>query len=227
MASFVLIHGAAHGAWCWERLIPHLESAPGTSGVLAVDLPGHGERIEGRPLEDITLEDYVTAAVEDIEAAGLQDIVLVGHSLAGITIPRVAARVPARIRRLVFFAATHPAPGKSVMDVMQHPLSPLSRGVGPETMFCNDLDDETSAWLLDHIAGEPPGPIREAIHPVRVELARPSVYILCEQDEALPPALQREQARNAGVAEVMSLGAGHSAFASRPRELAELLIGLG
>ena len=227
MASYVLVHGALHGAWCWERVIPYLEAAPHTSGVLAVDLPGRGQRADARPLEEITLDDFVAAVVEDIEAADLRDIVLVGHSLAGITIPRVAARLPERIRRLVFLASVHPAPGESVSDVMQHPLSPVSRGIGVETMFCNDLDEETRDWLLGNLGGEAPGPMTAAIHPVRVELAMPSVYIVCEHDEAVPPEIQREQARNGGAAEVVSFHSGHSAFASRPRELAELLIGLG
>ena len=224
MAGYVLVHGAVHGAWCWERLVPHLEAAK--HSVMAVDLPGHGKRLGTRPLDEIGLDDYVDAVVEDIESADLRDVVLVGHSLAGITIPRVAKRLPDRVRRLVFLASAHPAPGQSVSDVMQHPLSPVSRGIGPETMFCSDLDEATSAWLLANIGGEPPGPMMEAIHPIRVELARPPVYILCEHDEALPRDLQREQARNAGASEVISFDSGHSAFASRPRELAELLIRL-
>ncbi len=225
MAVYVLVHGAVHGAWCWERLVPHLESA--SHRVLAVDLPGHGRRLGGRPLAEIGLDDYVDAVVEDIESADLHEVVLVGHSLAGITIPRVAERLPDRVRRLVFLASAHPAPGQSMHDVMQHPLSPVSRGIGPEAMFCNDLDDATTAWLLENIGDEPPGPMREVIHPIRSELALPPVYILCEHDEALPRDLQRELARNAGVSEVISFDSGHSAFASQPRELAELLIRLG
>lgn len=227
LASFVLVHGAVHGAWCWEPLIPYLDARPTTRGVLAVDLPGHGRRLDLQPFEEIGIDDYVAAVAEDIEAADLRDIVLVGHSLAGITIPGVAARLPDRVRRLVHLASAHPAPGESVMDLMQHPLSPVSRGIGPETMFCNDLDEERSAWLLGNIGSEPPGPMIESIGPVEVELAEPTVYILCEHDEALPPELQREQARNAGAAEIIPFDSGHSAFASRPRELAELLIGLG
>ncbi len=225
MAGYVLVHGAVHGAWCWERVAPHLEAA--RHSVLAVDLPGHGRRLDTRPLDEIGLDDYVDAVVEDISSADLHDVVLVGHSLAGITIPRVAERLPDRVRRLVFLASAHPAPGQSVRDVMQHPLSPVSRGIGPETMFCNDLDEATSAWLLENLGSEPPGPMTEAIRLAPVELAKPSVYVLCEHDEALPPDLQREQARNAGASEVISFDSGHSAFASRPRELAELLIGLG
>jgi pimeloyl-ACP methyl ester carboxylesterase len=94
-------------------------------------------------------------------------------------------------------------------------------------MFCNDLDEETRDWLLGNLGSEAPGPMTEAIDPVQVELATPSVYIVCQNDEAIPPEIQREQARNAGAAEVVSFDSGHSAFASRPRELAELLIGLG
>lgn len=83
---------------------------------------------------------------------------------------------------------------------MQQPLSPVSRGIGTKTMFCSDLDEESSAWLLANLGDEPPGPMLEAIDPVQIDLPRPSVYILCERDEALPPELQREQARNAGAA---------------------------
>lgn len=227
MASYVLVHGAVHGAWCWERMIPYLKAARPTSAVLAVDLPGRDAQADDRPTEEIALADFVAAVSEAIEAADLHDVVLLGHSLGGITIPRVAARLPDRIRRLVFLAAVHPAPGESVSDVLRHPLSAVSRGIGLEEMFCKDLDDETRAWLLGNLGGEPPGPMAEAMRPVHVELAEPPVYIVCEHDEALPPALQREQARNAGVQEVVSFDSGHSAFASRPRELAELLALLG
>jgi hypothetical protein len=59
------------------------------------------------------------------------------------------------------------------------------------------------------------------------ETCLPAVYIVCEHDEALPPDLQRIQARNAGASEVLPFDSGHSAFASKPRELAELLLCLG
>jgi pimeloyl-ACP methyl ester carboxylesterase len=224
VTNFVLVHGGSHGSWCWDRLVPHLRSDSRVESVLAIDLPGHGANRDGRPLEAITLADYVDDLVREIESRDLREIVLVGHSLAGITIPRAAARVPDRMQRLVYLSTSNPVAGQSIADLMAHPLSPLSRGVDFREMFCNDLDDETTAWLYAKLEPEPPGPISEPVPPVTLPHGLKSTYILLELDEALPPAFQREQAAHANVDEVVPFNAGHSAFLSRPRELAELLL---
>jgi pimeloyl-ACP methyl ester carboxylesterase len=224
MTNFVLVHGGSHGAWCWDRLVPHLRADPRVNLVLAVDLPGHGARRNAKPLAAITLADYVDGVVGEIESRDLRKVVLVGHSLAGITIPRAAARVPDRIQRLIYLSTSNPVAGQSIADLMQHPLSPLSRGVDFRNMFCNDLDDEATAWLQSRLEPEPPGPIAESVPPVTLPPGLKSTYILLERDEALPPAFQREQALNARADEVVLFNAGHSAFVSRPQALAELLL---
>lgn len=224
MTSFVLVHGGAHGAWCWERLVPFLRASPQVEDVVAVDLSGHGARRDVKPLEAITLDDYVEDVVREIESRDLRDVVLVGHSLAGISVSPAAARLEARLRRVVYLSTANPAEGRSVEDLMKHPLSPLSRGADFHAMFCSDLDEESSAWLLAQLGPEPPGPMSAPIRVARAPAGVESTYILLERDEALPPAFQREQARTAGVDEVVPFDAGHSAFASRPRELAELLL---
>lgn len=225
MAHFVLVHGGAHGAWCWEKLVPFLRASPAVDGVIAVDLSGHGARRDVKPLAEITLADYVEDVVREIEGRDLRQVVLVGHSLAGITIPLVAARLPDRIRRLVYLSTSNPPVGQSVNDLMKHPLSPLSRGVDFQEMFCNDLDDATAAWLRGNLGPEPPGPLSEPVRVAGGPTGVPSTYILLARDAALPPEFQREQAERADVDEIVSLDAGHSAFASRPAELAELLLG--
>jgi len=91
-------------------------------------------------------------------------------------------------------------------------------------MFCNDLDDETTAWLLSHLGPEPPGPMAEPVAAADLPADLDSTYILLERDEALLPEFQRAQARNARAREIVPFDAGHSAFASRPRELAALLL---
>jgi pimeloyl-ACP methyl ester carboxylesterase len=144
--------------------------------------------------------------------------------MAGITIPAVATRIPERIRRLVYLSTTNPAVGESVMDSMKHPLSPMSRGIDLTEAFCSDLDEATAAWLVERLGPEPPGPMHEA---VEIAAGPPDVaatYVLLESDEVLPPDLQREQAAGIGVDDVVSFDAGHSAFASRPAPLAELLL---
>ena len=224
MANFVLVHGAAHGAWCWERVVPILEVSPHVQQVIAIDLVGHGERLEEKPQEEICIDDYADDIVREIEVGNLHDVVLVGHSLAGITLPPAAHRLVSRLRRLVYLSTTNPPVGQSVEDRMNDPLSPISREVDFETMFCNDLDEESSHWLLSRLGPEPPGPMVEKVAVATGPPEVPSTFILLEKDEALPPAYQREQARTAQVDEIVTLDAGHSAFASRPQELAELLL---
>ena len=224
MTSFVLVHGGAHGAWCWDRLVPFLRSDRRVDAVVAVDLTGHGARRDAKPLEAITVGDYVDDVVREILERDLRRVVLVGHSLAGITIPRAAARVPDRMRRLVYLSTSNPAPGRSINDLMKEPLSPVTRGIDFKRMFCNDLDDETAAWLLSHVGPEPPGPMAEPVVAVALPEDLDSTYILLERDEALLPDFQRAQARTARAREIVPFDAGHSAFASRPRELAALLL---
>jgi pimeloyl-ACP methyl ester carboxylesterase len=192
--------------------------------VLAVDLPGRGAHRDAKPLETISLADFVDHLVREIESRNLHNVVLVGHSLAGITIPRAAARIPERIKRLIYLSTSNPPAGQSIADLMQHPLSPLSRGVDFKEMFCNDLDDETTAWLHSKLEPEPPGPISERVPPVTLPPGITSTYILLERDQALPPQFQREQAAHANANEIVPFDAGHSAFLSRPLELAELLL---
>jgi pimeloyl-ACP methyl ester carboxylesterase len=224
MTHFVLVHGASHGAWCWERVVPLLEADARVGEVIAVDLPGHGASRDVKPLADITLDDYVEHVAGLIEARDLVDVVIVGHSLAGLTLPRVAHRVEARLRRVVYMASSNPEKGRTVNDLMDHPLSPIRRGVSMETMFCNDLDSDTTHWLMSQLVDEPPRLMQTPVEVPRAPAGVPSTYILLEQDETLPPDYQREQARTAGVDEVVRFDSGHSAFAAKPRELAELLL---
>ena len=224
MTDFVLVHGGSHGGWCWERLVPILAADDRVGSVVAVDLSGHGSRANVKPIEQISRGDYVDDVVSDIESANLQDVILVGHSLAGITIPLVAARVPERMRRLVYLSTSNPVPGQSLSQLMEHPLSPFSLGADFKEMFCNDLDAASREWLLSRLENEPPGPMDEPMPEVKLADSIASTYILLEQDQALVPQFQREQAVNAGVDEVVTLDAGHSAFVSRPAELAGLLL---
>ena len=225
--SYALVHGAAHGAWCWERVTPYLEADLRVEAVVAIDLPGRAATRIDKPIEEIEIADYAAQIASEVEARDLREVVLVGHSLAGISIPHAAARLGPRMKHLVYLATANPPPGTTVMDLMQHPLSPISRGLAgdPATMFCNDLDAETTSWLLKRLVDEPPGVMIEPLTRAELPPELPTTYVLLERDESLPPALQLEQAQCAAVDEVIRFDSGHSAFAAKPRELAELLLG--
>lgn len=223
--SYVLVHGASHGAWCWQPVVPHLEADARVDVVLPLDLTGRGARLDAKPHADIEIADYVEDIVRAVEDADLSDVVLVGHSLAGLSVPHAAARLTSRLRRVVYLATAHPAPGTSVMELMQHPLSSVSRGIAFEEMFCNDLDEEQTAWLLGQLCDEPPGPMVEPVEAPNLPSHLPTTYVLLEQDATLPPAMQLEQAAVAGAHEVVRFDSGHSAFAAQPEALAALMLG--
>lgn len=103
MSVFCLVHGVCQGAWVWDLLIPHLE-AQGHKTV-AIDLP----------IEDpnATLSNFTDAVLKALPKTE-EDVILVGHSMAGTVIPLVAARY--RVRQLVFLGALIPHPGMCFLD---------------------------------------------------------------------------------------------------------------
>jgi len=109
MSLFCLVHGAFQGTWSWNLLIPYLE-AQGHKTV-AMDLP-----IEN---ESATLSQFADAVIQALPKTD-DDIVLVGHSMAGTIIPLVAEAV--KVRQLVFVAALIPYPGISTLDQFSHHL---------------------------------------------------------------------------------------------------------
>ena len=224
MPSFVLIHGGAHGPWCWERLIPYLRRSQAVDAVVAVDLIADAQATEPVPANDITSAHYVNGVVARIEQLDLRDILLVGHSMAGITVPALAHRLPDRVRRVIYLASSNPVVSQSIAQLMEHPLSPLSRAVSFEEMFCNDLGAEDAQWLLSNLRADPPIPFSEPVLQAHLPAGIPSTYVVFEKDRALPEAFQLEQACNARVDEIRRFDAGHSGYISRPEELAKLLL---
>ncbi|MBW2383024.1 MAG: alpha/beta fold hydrolase, partial [Deltaproteobacteria bacterium] len=155
----VLVHGGAHGAWCWERMIPHLAGP-----AVALDLPGRGSR--PAQLETIVVDDWVEAVIDSISEIPSERIILVGHSLAGMVLPRVAERIPERLERLIFVSCSVPPEGQAVIDILSPAVRPLAEqnlrdrvaSVLPEEvarqMFCNDMDPEQTRFVLERLVPE-------------------------------------------------------------------------
>jgi len=105
MSLFALVHGGAHGGWCWELLVPELEQRGHTT--VAPDLPIEEDSAGAREYAQVVL---------DAIPADAEDVVVVGHSLGGLTIPLVAQARP--VRHLVYLAAQVPAPGLSNLEYL-------------------------------------------------------------------------------------------------------------
>ena len=113
MAAYVLVHGAWHGGWCWKRVLPALQG-PGVE-IHTPTLTGLGERAH-LASRDVSLETHIQDVMGVIESERLADVILVGHSYAGVVVTAVADRMPQRISRLVYLDALVPKSGQSLYD---------------------------------------------------------------------------------------------------------------
>ena len=110
VSNFILVHGAWLGAWAWDGVIRHMEGSRDSHSfgdVLAVDLPGHGQRF-GDEIRRIIMEHYVEAVVTPTEVMRLDEVVLVGHGFAGTFLPRAAMELGHRVKGMVLVGADLP-----------------------------------------------------------------------------------------------------------------------
>jgi pimeloyl-ACP methyl ester carboxylesterase len=233
-ASFVLVHGGCHRAGCWDRLIPALR-ALGREAV-AVDLPGHGRDPDADPVPK-TLDDGIAAVAAAVRAAEGR-VVLLGHSLGGMIISGVAEQLPERIARLVYLTAVVPRDGESATAFGELPGfnasigselldDGLRVGVKPALarhLFYADCDDAVAATAKAALV---PTDLGYLTTPVSLSAPRfgrvPKTYVICARDNAIEPQAQRALAAVHPETETREIDASHSAFLSRPTELAALL----
>ena len=228
MTTFALVHGAWHGAWCWELLGPELERRGHVA--LAVDLP----------TEDATAgcPEYA-AMILDLLPADADDVVLVGHSLGGLTIPLVAAERP--VRALVFVCALLPVPGLGLPDQLRDDPTIFVPGFGASMQrddagcsFWPDLEAARAAMYADCPRDLADAAVARLRHQSRRPSVDPcplaswpdvaSVSVLCRDDVVIAPEWSRRAARDRLGVEAVELDGGHSPFLSRPGELADVLV---
>ncbi len=229
MARFLLIHGAAHGAWCWRDLLPQLTALGHVA--TAIDLPSHGA--DPTPPETVTLDDYADA----ILAALTPDTILVGHSMGGFPITLTAERAPERIRALIYLTAYLPRPGMALGDmrnlVSENPMAGAVQVADDrrtmtydpdqvEARFYQDCPAGTLEYALPRLTRQPMAPM---LTPVTLERSPglPRHYILCTRDQAILPELQEKMAADLPPDHVHRLDTGHSPFFAAPTALALIL----
>jgi len=142
LPALVLVHGGGLAADSWDLTVDEIHRLAPELTVLALDMP---ER-RGKPgdLRELTIADYVDSLFGDIESAGLDDIVIVGHSVAGVMVPGVVTKLgAARVREMVLAAAFVPPEGAAIADTITGPAAPLARR-GAKTGRIR----ETPKWLV-------------------------------------------------------------------------------
>ncbi|HVA29960.1 MAG TPA: alpha/beta fold hydrolase [Gaiellaceae bacterium] len=235
MATFVLVHGAWGSGRVWEKVAPLLEAAG--HRVDAVDLPGHGDN--PAPAGEMTLDANARLVADRVEAAD-GPVVLVGHSMGGMSVTQAAELVPDRIATLVYLTAFLPGDGQSLAQLAGGDSTSL---VGPnlvvdeaagtcrikdaavrETFYGECSEDDARAAAARRV----PESLAAIAAPVAISEERagviPRVYIECLRDRAIGIAKQREMWAARPCGQVFTLDTDHSPQLSKPQETAELLL---
>ncbi len=228
MITFGLVHGAWHGAWCWERLTPVLKDRG--HGVVAPTL--------GFDQPGTTFQDQADTVIDAL--ADAEDVVLVGHSLGSCTATFVAQR--RRPRRLVHLCGVIPgtlgswgAADEPRFD--EHGIYRLviedadrctawPRGSMRDTMYA-DLDAETAAWAEARARRQCSATAWEAFEPLPRMPEVPTTTVIAREDRAVSPAWSRWAAqRRLGGIDPIEISGGHWPMLTMPGLLADLLISL-
>jgi pimeloyl-ACP methyl ester carboxylesterase len=232
-STYVLVHGAWHGGWCWKRVTPLLRATG--ADVYAPTLAGLGDRAH-RADPDIDLDTHVQDVVNVLEYEDLQDVVLVGHSYGGMVIRGVADRAPQRLARLIYLDAFVPDDGQALLDFVPAEGRAAmiqiaqTRGDGwrvpTRTPQQFGIADEADVrWVGQRLVDQP---LKTFTQPVRVTgtgPALPRTYIRCAAgDEGSPYAPFGERLRRDPSWRYRELATGHAAMITAPEALARLLL---
>lgn len=230
MAEILLIHGSAHGAWCWRDFIPALEAMGHTAE--AMDLPSHGD--DPTPVNDVTLDMYADAIIAKLD----RPRVLMGHSMGGYPVSLVAERRPDLVRHLVYLCAYVPKKGLSLTEMRKDaPRQPLieaiqmsderkSFTINPNLArdkFYADCSDEQVAYALDHLCPQAVAPNSVPVELTERYASVPRSYIRCMQDGAIPYEYQVTLTESWPDATVVDIDTSHSPFFSSPAKLSEIV----
>ncbi len=222
MTTVVLVHGAFHGAWCWEPVRSLLDE----QGIpnLATDLPLTGLEADA---------GTVRALLDAVDGP----VVLCGHSYGGMVISRAASGRD-DVDRLVYLCAVQVADDAEMGAIMQ-PTSLMehlvhgddgSLAVDPEHAaadFYHDCDPDVASASVAKLRPMPSGVDTEALGgdvPPPAWTQMPSTYVVCTDDRAVHPDSQREMAKHADDSVVWDTS--HSPMLSRPDLVADLLAAL-
>jgi pimeloyl-ACP methyl ester carboxylesterase len=236
LPSLVLVHGGEHAGDCWDLVVAEVRRQEPELRTLAVDLPGHGEK--PGDLSTVTIGDWVDSVVADIENSGVEKVVIAGHSMAGVTVPGVVAKLgSARVREMILASAFVPPQGKAIADTLGGPLAIFARRAArigrpmaiptpaARWAFCNGMTPDRARLTMSKLHAEsariPAEPVDRSALPDDV----PRTWILTTRDRALSVKSQHASiAALGGVQEVISVDACHEVMFSHPERLARILV---
>lgn len=235
LPALVLVHGGGHAADCWDLTVEQIHRIAPVLTVVAVDLPGR----RGKPgnLRTLTIAECVESVVADIENADLEDVVIVAHSIAGVTAPGVVARLgSSRVRELILAAAMVPPEGAAIKDILTGPLK-LARSnakigrqndtpsVWARVVYLNGITRARRQFATGRLCSESGSILAEAVSRDNFPNDVPRTWIITTRDRALSAKAQRRGIEAiGGVQTLIELDTCHDLMVSEPERLAEILV---
>jgi pimeloyl-ACP methyl ester carboxylesterase len=231
MATFVLVHGAWHGSWCWKRVRKALQERG--HDVFTPTMTGVGERLHLLSPR-VNLDTHIEDVVNLIRWEELSDIVLCGHSYGGCVITGVADRVPDRIAALVYLDAFVPEDGQGLFDILPSSYKSLQLeaaqrdGEGwkvppiPSEVF--NLNSSDREWVNSQCTMQPIATFQQAINlSGKVDALEQVTFILATGFDDSPFTVFYERARARGW-KTLTMPCGHDVMLDRPADLTRALL---
>jgi pimeloyl-ACP methyl ester carboxylesterase len=229
--TFVLVHGAWHGGWCWGKVAAILRGRGHT--VVTPTQTGLGERSHLLS-KSITLDTFVDDIVNVLKFEELKDVILVGHSFGGNAISGTADRMPDRIRQLIYLDAAMLENGQSVFSLLppdvvaartkaaQDSSGGLSIPPPPAAAF-GLSDPAQQAWLTARLTPHPFGTFNSPLT-LKNKIANglPATYIICSDPMYGPLQASRDVVKKIGM-KTVEIKTGHDAMVTVPEKLADML----
>jgi pimeloyl-ACP methyl ester carboxylesterase len=233
MATFLLVHGSWHGGWCWQHLTPLLAAAG--HRVLAPTLTGCGPNVH-MVAKGVNLETHIKDIENLMFYDDLEDVILVGHSYAGMIIGSAAMRAPGRVRALVYLDAYVIPPGKKGFDLWSpERLAVAKAAMARGNMFRDPFEPELlgitdpvmAAWTKARLTPHPLATYDQVIEDDSVaNAALPKSYIFCSNGPTSTIFASTVDHVRAQGWDTHELPTGHNAMMLEPRKLADILLAL-
>jgi pimeloyl-ACP methyl ester carboxylesterase len=235
--TYVLLHGAWHGGWCWRFVADELRARG--HRVFTPTQTGLGER-KHLLSRDITLETFITDLVNVFETEELHEAILVGHSFGGLAISGVADRMPERLRHLVYLDSMILTGGQSPFGVLPDDIVAARRKIATEKGdglaipappigdFGIPEDHPNAAWAHRHLT---PHPISTYESPLKlanpVGNGLPRTYVQCTAPAYAPLERARQWVKQQQGWHMQEIATGHDAMVTAPAELTQMLVDIG
>ncbi len=221
--TFVLVHGAWHGGWCWKYVADLLRAAG--HRVFTPTLTGLGER-HHLSRADITTATHMADIIAVVEAEELENVMLVGHSYGGVIISGVAEKLPTKIKRLIYLDALIPKPNEPLFVLPPDMAKTLVDGYRlasfPPEMFGVPKEHPRYAWVARRLTDMPAATMTTPVGVTGEWRKLPKSYIVCTANKLEGTRASAIQAKAEGW-DYHRLATGHDAMVTMPKELAALV----